>query len=145
VRKKYMLLRRRSTTISGALSQYISYSNISHPCSLSPHPVARHIDQMRARDSPTARKIIILQQFDGDTCIRQLVDDAKEPPCLILEHLESDALKSSGQATMSRQDVKFIARSVLSALASLHAKGIAHTGKMDRVHPAKQVWPGCRR
>jgi casein kinase II subunit alpha len=79
----------------------------------------------------------ILQQFEGDTCIRQLVDHAKEPPCLILEHLHSDALKSSGQAAMSRQDVKFIARSTLSALASLHTKGIAHTGKMSRVHPAR--------
>jgi casein kinase II subunit alpha len=79
----------------------------------------------------------ILQQFKGYTCIRQLVDHAKEPPCLILEHLESDALKSSGQATMSRQNVKFIARSILSALASLHAKGIAQTGEMSRIHPAR--------
>jgi casein kinase II subunit alpha len=84
----------------------------------------------------------ILQQFEGDPCIRQLIDHAKddhakELPCLILEHLESDALKSSGQATMSRQNVKFIARSILSALVSLHAKGIAHTGKMSRVHPAR--------
>jgi casein kinase II subunit alpha len=79
----------------------------------------------------------ILQQCEGDTFIRQLVDHAKEPPCLILEHLQSDALKLSGQATMSRQDVKFIARSILSALASLHAKGIAHTGRMIRVHPVR--------
>jgi casein kinase II subunit alpha len=79
----------------------------------------------------------ILQQFEGDACIRQLVDQAKEPPCLILEHLQSDALKLSSQATMSRQDVKFIARSILSALASLHARGIAHTGKTIRVHPVR--------
>jgi casein kinase II subunit alpha len=79
----------------------------------------------------------ILQQFEGDACIRQLVDHAKEPPCLILEHLQSDALKAAGQATTSRQNVKFIARSILSALASLHAKGIAHTGKMIRVHPVR--------
>jgi hypothetical protein len=36
-----------------------------------------------------------LQQFEGDACIRQLVDHAKKPPCLILEHLESDTLKLS--------------------------------------------------
>jgi casein kinase II subunit alpha len=86
----------------------------------------------------------ILQQFERDTCIRQLVDHAKEPTCLILEHLESDALRLSGHGKISRQDGKFIARNILSALASLHAKGIAHAGKMTHVHPARQIWPGCQ-
>jgi casein kinase II subunit alpha len=90
-----------------------------------------------APDVRLEREKEILQQFEGDACIRQLVDHAKEPPCLILEHLESGTLKLSDQATVSRQSVKFIARSILSALASLHAKGIAHTGKMIRVHPAQ--------
>ncbi|KAF2215435.1 hypothetical protein CERZMDRAFT_36105 [Cercospora zeae-maydis SCOH1-5] len=50
-----------------------------------------------------------------------------KPPFLVLEYLELDALKASGQAKLSRQDIKFVARSVLTALGSLHAKGIAHT------------------
>ncbi|KAK5711485.1 hypothetical protein LTR17_018360 [Elasticomyces elasticus] len=73
------------------------------------------------------REKAILQQFEGDAPIRQLIDYGKEPPFLVLEHLESDALRSSSEARISRQDIKFIARSVLSALECLHAKGIAHT------------------
>lgn len=72
----------------------------------------------------------ILQQFEGHSCLRSFIDHGKEPsPFLALEYLELDALKASGQAKLSRQDIKFIARSVLTALESLHAKGIAHTGR----------------
>lgn len=72
----------------------------------------------------------ILQQFEGHSCLRSFIDYGKEPsPFLALEYLELDALKASGQAKLERQDIKFIARSVLSALESLHAKGIAHTGR----------------
>ncbi|KAK4889762.1 hypothetical protein LTR27_011474 [Elasticomyces elasticus] len=73
------------------------------------------------------REKALLQQFEGDAHIRQLIDYGKEPPFLVLEHLESDALRSSSEARISRQDIKLIARSVLSALESLHAKGFAHT------------------
>ena len=79
----------------------------------------------------------ILQQFVGDSCIRNFIDHGKEPPFLVLEHLEFDALRSSSEARISRQDIKFIARSVLSALGSLHAKGIAHTGNVIRLCPAR--------
>lgn len=72
----------------------------------------------------------ILQQFEGHSCLRSFIDHGKEPsPFLALEYLELDALKASGRAKLSRQDIKFIARSVLTALESLHAKGIAHTGR----------------
>ncbi|WPB06585.1 uncharacterized protein RHO25_011242 [Cercospora beticola] len=69
----------------------------------------------------------ILQQFESNSCIRNFIDHGNEPPFLVLEHLELGALKSSSERSFSRQDVKFIAHNVLSALASLHAKGIAHT------------------
>lgn len=72
----------------------------------------------------------ILQQFEGHSCLRSFIDHGKEPsPFLALEYLELDALKASGRAKLERQDIKFIARSVLTALESLHAKGIAHTGR----------------
>ncbi|KJX94470.1 hypothetical protein TI39_contig4189g00010 [Zymoseptoria brevis] len=73
------------------------------------------------------RETAILQQFEGDPCIRQLIDHGKEPSFLVLEYLESDALKASREAKLARKDIKFIARSVLSALNTLHAKGLAHT------------------
>ena len=82
----------------------------------------------------------MLQQFVGNECIRQLIDYGNEPPFLVLEHLESDALRYSGEARISRQDIKFIARNILSALRSLHAKGIAHTGKTMPCHPATSIY-----
>lgn len=81
-----------------------------------------------APDNRLQREKEILQQFKADSCIRNLIDHGEEPPVLVLEHLESDALQSSKEAKFSRQDIKFVARSVLSALKSLHAEGIAHTG-----------------
>jgi tRNA A-37 threonylcarbamoyl transferase component Bud32 len=80
----------------------------------------------------------ILRQFEGDVCIRQLIDYGKESPFLVLEHLDSDALRFSRHAQFSRQDIKLIARSILSALESLHAKGIAHTGNTTCPRAASQ-------
>jgi len=79
----------------------------------------------------------MLQQFVGDSCIRNFIDHGKEPPFLVLEHLQFDALRSSSEARISRQDIKFVARNVLSALGSLHAKGIANTGNVIRLCPAR--------
>jgi casein kinase II subunit alpha len=85
------------------------------------------------------------QEFEGDACIRQLVDYGKEPPFLVLEHLDSDTLNSSSEARITRQDTKLIARNNLSALVSLHARGVAHTGIMVRLGPAmKQGWTDFR-
>ena len=70
-----------------------------------------------------------LQQFEGDAYIRQLIDYGKESPFLVLEHLDSDALRWSRKSPISRHDLKLVAHSILSALGSLHAKGIAHTGQ----------------
>lgn len=81
-----------------------------------------------APENRLQREKKILQKFAGKECIRQLIDHGEETPCLVLEHLESDALISSGRERVSRQDIKLIARSILTALESLHAKGIAHTG-----------------
>lgn len=74
----------------------------------------------------------ILRQFEGDAYIRQLIDHGKDSPFLVLEHLDSDALRLSRKARLSKQDTRLIARSILSALGSLHAKGIAHTGNAIR-------------
>ncbi|EGP89626.1 uncharacterized protein MYCGRDRAFT_37854 [Zymoseptoria tritici IPO323] len=80
-----------------------------------------------APETRLQREKAILQHFEGDPYIRQLIDHGKEPSFLVLEHLDFDALRSSREAELARKDIKVIARSVLSALKSLHAKGIAHT------------------
>ncbi|RMY29709.1 hypothetical protein D0866_08516 [Hortaea werneckii] len=69
----------------------------------------------------------ILQKFDGHASIRQLIDFVEEPPCLVLEHLQEDALRSASKGPISRQNIRIIGRRTLSALESLHANGIIHT------------------
>ena len=85
--------------------------------------VIKHAPEVRLR-----REMEILRQFEGDAYIGQLIDHVKDSPFLILEHLDSDALRLSRKALLSKQDIRLIARSMLSALGSLHAKGFAHTG-----------------
>jgi casein kinase II subunit alpha len=79
----------------------------------------------------------ILERFQNHPTIRQLIDYIEDPPCLVLEHLESDGLQCSGEAKLSRPDIKLIAKSVLGALKSLHEMDIAHTGKLDRISPPR--------
>ncbi|KAK4979606.1 hypothetical protein LTR28_003707 [Elasticomyces elasticus] len=69
----------------------------------------------------------ILRRFQDHPCIRQLVDNVNDPPYLVLERLESDALKASSEARLARSDIKLIAKNILEALKSLHEEGIAHT------------------
>lgn len=104
-----------------------------HACSTTAH---EHVVLKCAPEIRLQREKEILQQFAGDSYIRQLIDCGKETPFLVLEHFESDALTSSSEARISKQDIKFIARSILSALESLHGKGIAHTGKVIRFYSA---------
>lgn len=79
----------------------------------------------------------ILQQFAGDPFIRQLVDHGASAPFLALEYLDVDALQMSRRCRLPRQEIKLIARSILSALGSLHARGIAHTGSRIHVYRAR--------
>jgi casein kinase II subunit alpha len=100
---------------------------IHHQCSAVPDHTYRNTvhKQVVLKCAPEIRLQCekgILQQFEGDTCIRQLVDHAKEAPCLILEHLESDALKSSGQATMSILRPTHVAQAMSSELPSSEAQ-----------------------
>ena len=93
--------------------------------------VIKHAPEVRLQ-----RTKEILRPFERDAYIRQLIDQGKESPFLVLEHLECDALRYSRQARLSRQDVNLIASSILSALESLHSKGIAHTGVTIRLRAA---------
>jgi len=83
-----------------------------------------------APQSRLRREKEILQQFKGCAQIRQLLDHGENPPFLVLEHLEDDALRASGGAKLSRPDIKLIAYSTLCALRSLHAEGVAYTGRV---------------
>ena len=69
-----------------------------------------------------------LQRFAHCKQLRQVVDSIEEPRCLVLEHMDRDALDASDKGLLTRPDVKLIARSVLEALECLHETGFAHTG-----------------
>jgi beta-phosphoglucomutase-like phosphatase (HAD superfamily) len=111
-------------------TEYI-YSTIAH----------RQVILKYAPEVRLQREKEILRRFEGDAYIRQLIDHNKEAPFLVLEFLDSDALRWSRQARVPRQDVKIIAHSILSALESLHAKGIAHTGNTTHSYATPQKYP----
>lgn len=129
----YTSSRRSSMIRSGELGWYPSsheqqeYLSTERRCSSTSH---KNVVLKCASEIRLQREKEVLQQVEGNACIRQLIDFAKEPPCLVMEHLQDDALKSSSKSKLSRKSIKFIARSILSALGSLHAKGIAHTGNI---------------
>ena len=85
-----------------------------------------------APQSRLHRERDILQRFADCPQIRPVLDHGEDPPFLVLERLDDDALRLSGDGKLSRSDIKMIARSTLQALSSLHAKGIAHTGKVSQ-------------
>lgn len=70
----------------------------------------------------------MLQHFRGHPHIRQLVDEVAEPPALVLEHLDDSLLAVSNSSRLTRPELKFVARSVLEALQTIHEMGLVHTG-----------------
>lgn len=71
----------------------------------------------------------MLLRFQSKTPhIRRLSDLIDDPPALILKHLEDDLLQASNTKTLTRYEVKYVARGVLEALTVLHGAGFVHTG-----------------
>ncbi len=74
----------------------------------------------------------ILRRFSPvASSLRPLVDEIEEPPeppALVLKHLDDNLLHASNTKKLSRWEVKHVARTVLEALATLHAQGYVHTG-----------------
>lgn len=63
--------------------------------------VIKHAYKVRLR-----REKEVLRQLEGDAYIRQLIDHGKDSPFLILEQLDSDALRLSRKAWPSKQDIQ---------------------------------------
>ena len=70
----------------------------------------------------------ILKRFNTVSSLRRLVDEVKDPPLLVLEHLDSNLLIESATQKLQSSEIKHVTRAVLKALAALHEKGIVHTG-----------------
>lgn len=84
----------------------------------------------QAPDYRLDNEIRVLQALKGNPCIRPLVDTVKDPPSLVLRHLDDNLLDASNTKRLERSDIKFVARNVLTALDALHTRGYVHTGKL---------------
>jgi hypothetical protein len=73
---------------------------------------------------------LILEFFQGRPCIRQLIDEVADPPCLVLEHLDDDLLNAAKIKKLDRIDIKFVATNILKALKEFHEAGYVHTGML---------------
>jgi serine/threonine protein kinase len=56
------------------------------------------------------------------------IEDAAEPPAIILKYIDDDLTKASRKQRLTRQEIKYVAKNVLEALQVLHKDGYTHTG-----------------
>ncbi|EPE35592.1 Protein kinase-like (PK-like) [Glarea lozoyensis ATCC 20868] len=102
--------------------------------------VAKHIWRATKTDEPTRNFVIntapqsrlenerdILKHYRDNKYVRQLADETKDPPALVLQHFDDNLLDASNKKTLGSADVKFVAKSVLKALKALHGDGYTHT------------------
>ncbi|KAM7214579.1 kinase-like protein [Rhypophila decipiens] len=80
----------------------------------------------------------ILKRYQPETrFIRPLIDEIHtpaDPPSIVLRHLDSDVLTESNKKTLSRPEIKQVARCIIEALRVLHRDGMVHTDiKLDNV------------
>ena len=71
----------------------------------------------------------VLKHFSACPYIRQLIDETKTPPSLILQHLDDNLLHASNVKSLESSEVKFVAKRVLQAIQALHEEGYTHTGQ----------------
>jgi hypothetical protein len=74
----------------------------------------------------------VLRLFQAQTsALRPLIDQVKdvETPSIILKYLDSDLRVESAAKTLSRPEIKRVAKTVIGALQVLHQGGYVHTGE----------------
>jgi len=69
----------------------------------------------------------VLKHFHARPGIRQLLDETKDPPSLVLKHLDDNLLTSSNSKRLEKPEIKFIAKRILEALQAFHEDGYVHT------------------
>jgi casein kinase II subunit alpha len=70
----------------------------------------------------------VLKYFRNHQSIRPLLDEIREPPCLVLKHLDDTVLHASNTKRLGKSDIRFVTKRVLEALKSLRKAGFVHTG-----------------
>jgi anion-transporting ArsA/GET3 family ATPase len=74
-------------------------------------------------------EIEALELSRGQKSIRQMVDVVDHPHSLVLEFLDKALYEASCERRLERHDIKRAIRTVLDALAFLHAHKRVHTGQ----------------
>ncbi|TVY87509.1 Serine/threonine-protein kinase [Lachnellula willkommii] len=69
----------------------------------------------------------ILTHFRDRPCIRQMIDEIKGAPFMVLRHLDVNLLSASAEKGIGGIDVKLVAKRILQALHALHEEGYTHT------------------
>ncbi|OBT48961.1 hypothetical protein VE00_00642 [Pseudogymnoascus sp. WSF 3629] len=90
------------------------------------HVVVKSVNYFRLENE----RDILLRFQTRTPSIRPLLDEAEathSPPSLILRYLDVDILQASNTQRLTRLEVKYVARRVLKALATLHVEGFVHT------------------
>jgi hypothetical protein len=73
----------------------------------------------------------VVQRFQNRAPIRPLIDEIIEPadpPGIVLRRLDDDLLNASSTQTLTKSEIKDVAKSVLQTLTVLHEDGYVHTG-----------------
>jgi len=63
-----------------------------------------------------------------------MLDEIKNPPCLILQYLDDNLLHASSAKTLESSDVKIVAKRVLQAIQTLHEDGYTHTSMFIKIY-----------
>ena len=91
------------------------------------------IGKVVIKNGPTERfenERNVLKHFQGQPYIRQMLDETKDPPSMVLKHLDDNLLNASAERAIEDLDVKFVAKRVLQALHALHEDGYTHTSRL---------------
>lgn len=70
----------------------------------------------------------IVNHFAGRKGTRQLLDETRSSPSLVLWYLDDNLLSPSDSKRLERSYIKLVAKSILMALQTLHEEGYVHTG-----------------
>jgi serine/threonine protein kinase len=81
------------------------------------------------------RECKVLKRFRDHPSLRPLLDEIREPPCLVLKHLDDNVLNASNSKRFGKSDIKLVTRMVLEALEAFHNAGIVNTGMLNCFYP----------
>jgi serine/threonine protein kinase len=134
-KSKVILSLRRSRKTSG-LPREINLPNSTFTYLITARKYNSQAGKVIVKTAPQERlenERDVLKHFRACPYVRQVLDETKNPPSLILQHLDDSLLHVSSVKTLESSDVKFVAKRVLQAIQALHKDGYTHTGMFTEI------------